>query len=836
MDQPTSRKSFFKVIRERWHMLLRSILHIWVKSQALPDVNGQMGAAKEKIVCYVMDEYELSSVLILDKVCEENGLSRPMHAIAGLEETEQRAYAVLRRLRGLLIRRPSTRRASDVLKRLVNFCNSDRSLDVLLVPVTIFVGRAPDKSAGLAKIIFAENWEVAGRTKRFFSTLINGRDTLVQFSRPISLQELTAEELGPARSLRKVSRILRMHFRRVKGAGIGPDLSHRRMMMGRIIKTPSVRKAIAEKARRTGISTEKATRLARKYALEIAADYSYRFIRIASIAIGWFTRKILRGVSMHNFDRVQNQALDNEIIYVPCHRSHLDYLLVSFLLHVNGFVAPHVAAGVNLNLPLVGPFLRGGGAFYLRRSFRSQKLYSAVFNEYVAAIIAQGVSIEYFVEGTRSRTGRLLTPKGGMLAMTVSGYLHSPVRPVTFLPVYIGYEQLMEGTTYTREMSGRSKKTEKLTDLFKVFGVLKNDYGEATVSFGRPIQLDHLLEKHDPNWRESSASGSEKVPWMNALIDELGHRIMTGINRAADVNPVNLLASTLLVTPRHSLGFSELLAQLELYRYLLMAGPYGGEITITEKAPQEIIDYAASLDLLVRIPNELGEIIALDGKKSVELTYFRNNAAHLFAIPSLVACCFLNQRQIERQQLRKIARAVFPFLKTELSMHWDEEGFQVAVHDNLELLVERGLLTMDNGGRSIRRAPDDSARAGQLNLLARCMLQTLERYYITTSVLARNGSGSLSRGQLEKLCILSAKRISRLYEIEAPEFYDRNLFRQFIGELRKLEILTNDLEGKLLFDERLDEISEHARFILRREIRWVIVRAVTDAVPEDSSE
>ena len=322
---------------------------------------------------------------------------------------------------------------------------------------------------------------------------------------------------------------------------------------------------------------------------------------------------------------------------------------------------------------------------------------------------------------------------------------------------------------------------------------------------------------------------------MNPLIDELGHRIMTGINHTADANPVNLLASTLLVTPRHSLGINELHEQLELYTALLTRGPFADDITVTSKSPSDIVDYCESLDLLVRVPNELGEIISLDKKKAVELTYFQNNSAHLFAVPSLIACCFINQRNIKLSQLHNIARAVCPFLTAELFLAWDEQEFINAVTQNVSLLTERGLLTIDEQSETISRAADDTDRAVQLNLLARCLLQTLERYYITTSVLSRNGPGALSRGQLERLCIFSAKRISRLYEIEAPEFYDRSLFRQFIGQMRHLEILTNDQEGKLMFGDRLAAFTDHARFILRREIRWVIVRAVTDAVPEEDT-
>ena len=518
----------------------------------------------------------------------------------------------------------------------------------------------------------------------------------------------------------------------------------------------------------------------------------------------------------------------------PAIAAILDYLLISFLLHENGFVPPHIAAGINLNLPFIGPFLRGGGAFFLRRTFRSQKLYSAVFNEYVSSIITRGVSIEYFVEGTRSRTGRLLQPKAGMLAMTVNSYLHSPVRPVVFLPVNIGHEQLMEGAVYTRELSGRTKKSEKLSDLFKVFGVLKNDYGTATVSFGEPVFLDQMLDNSDPHWRETTAPGSGKAPWLSTLINELGERIMTGINSAAVANPVNLIATALLATPKHSLGEKELQEQLSLYIKLLSKGPLADSITVTGKNPQEIIDYCGELMLLSKDPHALGQIICLQPNKAVELTYFRNNVAHLFAVPSLIACCFLNQREIEVQQLNTIVRAIYPFLKTELFLPFDGDAFASAIQNNIDLLTARGLLTHSEDGSKILRAPGDSDEAGQLGLLARCLLHTLERYYITIAVLARNGSATLSRGQLEKLCILTAQRISRLYEFEAPEFYDRSLFRQFISGLRELGILTNDREGKLLFDKRLDSISEHARFILRKEIRLLIVRSAAQAVPEET--
>nr|NIP19309.1 glycerol-3-phosphate 1-O-acyltransferase [Xanthomonadales bacterium]NIX14095.1 glycerol-3-phosphate 1-O-acyltransferase [Xanthomonadales bacterium] len=188
MTEQSPNRSGLAALKLRWHLALRGILHLWVKSRVLPDASGETGAEPGKPVCYVMDDYALSSILILDKCCERLALPRPLHPVNGLEQSEDRGYAVLKRLQGLFIRRPSTRRSSAVLKRLVEAHYADSELDVQLVPVTVFIGRAPDKSTGLAKILFAPNWEVAGRFRRLFSTLINGRQTLVQFSRPISLR------------------------------------------------------------------------------------------------------------------------------------------------------------------------------------------------------------------------------------------------------------------------------------------------------------------------------------------------------------------------------------------------------------------------------------------------------------------------------------------------------------------------------------------------------------------------------------------------------------------------------------------------------------------------
>ena len=816
-------------LKLHWYMVLRAILGLWVKPRIQADADGNIGVNDGKTVCYVLDSYALSSILILDKCAERQNLARPLLPVPGLPEGPARSYAVLKRLKGLFVRSTDPRSHSDMLQLLVEKTWAEPEMDIQLVPVTVLVGQRPSKDSGFTRVIFAENWEIGGRFRRFISTLVNGRKTFVQFSRPISLKDLAAEGLEPSVALRKVSRILRVHFKRVRTAAIGPDLSHRRTMVGKVVNSPTVRAAIEEKARRDKVTPEQARRQAEKYVREIAANYSYSFIIIVEAILSWFWTRIYNGIKLKHFESFQHQSLGHEVIYVPCHRSHLDYVLLSYLVHENGSVPPHIAAGINLNLPFVGSLLRRGGAFFLRRSFRSHKLYAAVFYEYLSIIQTQGVSIEYFIEGTRSRTGRLLPPKAGMLAMSVRSYLNAPVRPIMFQPVYIGYERLVEGDSYSKELSGKAKRSEKISDLGKIFGIARHNYGEAHVSLCEPIFLDDLLEQRDPQWQETLRKEAKRPDWLSAVIEELGQNIMTRINETADVNPVNLLALVLLGTPRHALGEKQLERQIELYHSFLSEKPTPKRVTVTPKSTGEIVAYGFQMKVLERHEHSLGDIISIKRDQAIGLTYFRNNVAHLMVLPSLIACCFLEHRNFLISHLHRFAIVTHPFLQAELYMPWDRREITKALDESIEQLVQHGLLVRNADGETLSRAQDNPEAVMQLKILAHSLLQTLHRYLITVSILARNGSGKLSRAELERLCINTAQRISMLHEFNSPEFYDKALFKGFIAQLRKSGYLSPNQDNRLVFDQRLEQISDDAKYILGEAIRQEIDRQTTDA-------
>ncbi|MBT8040144.1 MAG: glycerol-3-phosphate 1-O-acyltransferase PlsB [Xanthomonadales bacterium] len=831
METERPKIGFFKRLSLVWFRLMGAILQLWIRPTVLPAPFEDLELDPDKPICYVIDWYETTSLAILDKVCETLGLPRPRWPMQTEGVSEPRSYLAMRRKTGMIIRRPEVRRHSETLKRFVENVCEDRVDDIQLVPVTILIGRAPDKETGLAKIFFTESWEIGGRFWRFLNSIVNGRNTMVQFSDPISLATMAEEGLGPSRTLRKVSRILRVHFQRQRAAAIGPDLSHRRTVVEQVLRSPSVSTAIEDHARKEKVSRDKAAEAARAHAYEIAANYSYGLVRIVSFLLTWFWNRIYDGVEVRHFRSFKKQAPDYELIYVPCHRSHIDYLLLSYILYHRGFVPPHIAAGLNLNLPILGRVLRKGGAFFLRRSFRSNKLYSAVFHEYIAKIMSNGTAIEYFIEGTRSRTGRLLQPKGGMLSMTVRSYLRTRSRPVMFQPIYIGYEKLAEGKSYIAELSGEKKKKETWGDLLRARRVLKQQFGKVHVSFSEPIFLDDLLDRHDPNWRDSSLDSEEKPSWLTPLVNELGLGIMTGINLATHVNGINLLAVVLLTTRKLALGREELIDQLALYLDLVDQAAYSDRLTRTQRTPEQIIDYGIEMGVIEALENPLGDIIAVKSDQSILLTYFRNNIAHLAAVPSLVTSCFLNTDHMRIRDVRRIALAVYPFLKAELFLPWDYEGFLATVDGCIDWLLKHDLL-LQSEDETILRKPEGGTREDlQLRVMGHALLQTFERYYIVVAVLAKNGSGVLSRGELERLCILTAQRISQLNEFAAPEFYDRHQIRQFINLLVETSILRIE-DDKLEFNSVLQQINEDSKLVLSEEIRYNILRVAPQVIAE----
>jgi glycerol-3-phosphate O-acyltransferase len=804
------------------------ILAPWVRVSLHPPDIGARLVNREAPLCYVLEQRGASDLAVLQQVCQRERLPRPNGRLLPQLPGERRGWFSLTRRVGLW-RTRLDRRPPAALLELIEALRANPELDVLLVPAAAYWGRAPQKERSIIRLLLSENWSIGSRVGKFFTVLLNGRNTMVQLGEPVSLRGLLDLEADTALNGRRVARQLRGQLARARAARIGPDLSHRRTIVNGVLRTRAVRAAVAQMVREKPGTTRRAALLeARRYAYEIAANYSHAFVTFMSMLLSRLWTRLYDGVEFGHVETLHDVAEGTEIVYVPCHRSHMDYLLLSYAIYQRGYAIPHIAAGVNLNLPVVGRFLRKGGAFFIRRSFRGSSLYTVVFMQYLGAIMARGHSIEYFIEGGRSRTGRLLAPMTGMLSMTVRSYARNPRRPVVFVPVYFGYERIFEGQAYIGELSGKPKEKESVLGLLRALRRLRGRFGRVHVNLGEPIRLDQLLARHAPEWRRASREEQDKPRWVNPLVNELADTILRNINAAAAVTPVNLVALALLATPRHAMLEADLGRHLGMLQALLRAVPYSRRVTLTERTPQEIIDYALALQLVVRERQRIGDIVRMPPETAVLATYYRNNVLHLVALPSLIACGFIGNAELATEDIQRLAWRIYPYVAQELYLGWSEAELPQMVGRQLAALAGLGLLQPVPERDAWRRPAPSSAAAMQLSQLAQSTLQTIERYYLAVALLVRAGSGQVTQKALEERCHAMAQRMALLHGFYSPEFFDRSLFENFLDLLRARDVVRVDAEGRLTFDEVLVRVAADAELVLSEQIRHSILQVTHD--------
>lgn len=773
--------------------------------------------------CYVLPNQSVTDLAVVDEACKRHGLPRPLAGVAGTDE--EHAYFFLNRPEGFWGRR-SARHTSTRMQRLLEAARAGQTVDV--VPVTLFWGHQPDREQSMLRALFSENWSATSRLRKLMALLFYPNHILVQFSRPISLTELigTESDPGPAdprRQERKLLRLLRTHNTRQKRAILGPDLSHRRTLINTIVTSNGVMEAIETTAGDDTPAREQAIAKARAHANEIVSHQTYRVVRFFNVLLSWLWNRLYDGIDVHRIEQVKQLAEANEIVYVPCHRSHIDYLLLSYVLYHNGLTPPHIAAGRNLNLPVVGPLLRRAGAFFMRRSFQGDSLYRAVFDEYIHLMFVKGHSVEYFIEGGRSRTGRMLRPKAGMLSMTIRSLQRSADLPIQLQPVYIGYERIIEGATYLGELRGRAKKDESVFDVLGAIRALKGPYGRVSVSFGEPLDLADYLDGTLPGWRTPNEVGKAQF---SAAGSELARDLAIRINAAAAINPVNLLATAMLSAPRQTMETDQLLYQLELLATIAARTRIDGHATVAEHTPRDLLDHAAGVIGLRPQQHDFGELWRATDEESILLTYYRNNTVHAFVAPALAARLIARPGGASEADVSTLLAALQPCVETEFFVLLGEP--QTLARRCLEALIHTGLALQD--GNQYSAPPVASRQFVALTDLSRVVVPTLERFHIVNRLIeaAHRGEGPAMVGDLETTAAAVARRLSAVYGLNSPSFFDQSLFTAFLGTLRSQGLVT-------VTAGKVSEGEDHARFaalvaeLVDDDVQYQVAHAVAGA-------
>jgi len=622
------------------------------------------------------------------------------------------------------------RRGREYLREIV-ISEWSRSGEVYVVPLAVLRGHGyRRKESRLATLLYTVQ-EAPGEMKRFLSLVWNAGDASITVGKHVDLREFVGRyrDEGAERIVRRLARALQIFLHREERVVLGPTLLPKRVVCDIVVGEPEVREAVAQTARDTNKPEERVRRTAESYFHEMAASFHGSYFAFLVFVFNRLWRRMFKGLETHGLEKVIDCVKLHPVVLVPCHRSHFDYLILSYIFHINHLSPPHIAAGINLSFWPLGPLFRGAGAYFIRRSFGDDVVYKAVFRSYMKFLIREGYTQEFFIEGGRSRSGKLLTPKLGMLSAIVNAFVDGARRDLYLVPVSIHYGRVVEEQSYSRELSGGEKEKESLSALLRARSVLRQTYGAVSVSFADPISLNELLGDGRERMRRDTPEVEEEK---RRFTQKLGLRLLREINGVTVAGSTSVSATVLLSSSRAAWRYRAFLplAQ-ELVRLLRHRGV---EFTpALERNQRNFLESLAFLEysgLVRRL--EGGQVIEVPIEKRVNLDFYKNNTIHFFLVPALLL-----------QVLRSGARgaAIVDELRSWLDLYrWEfplpeKDKLRAEIDDLLAFFRREHVLASDDTPQ-----PDHP----MVRALSRVVDNFHEAYWITAEAIERMEQGGMS--------------------------------------------------------------------------------------------
>ncbi len=686
---------------------------------------------------------------------------------------------------------------ADTLQHLIEIQkNSDKP--VYIIPKMMFWNMNPERTRTiLASSATGDRGIITG----FLIKLKSRTPSFIHLSAPISLKDEIAG--ASSKDTKFLARLIRNKiletYSSEKRCVLGPVIKSNDEMMEKVLSHKNIYSAIDELTRDEKIPEKKLRKNAYKYYREIAADFSILYVKYFEKIISIVFKRIFDGIHYDpdQLRKIREAAGRGPLIVVPSHKSHMDYLIVSSIFFINKINPPHILAGSNLMFFPMGKIFRRSGAFFMRRSFKGMKLYTAVFKQYVRTLVNEGYSIEFFIEGGRTRSGKIMFPKLGMLKYLIESVEEGYNKDLIFAPITINYNRILEESSYHHEHKGGKKTAETASSLVKSGGLLRREYGSVHVEFNEPVSYLEIKKKLKP--------GVDITP-------AVGRYIAGKISDIVLVTPVSLITSAILFSPEK--GFSEIILKenmMLLHDYLTYMGVKQSEILTHERDYDDMLNYVLnsfSRDHIIKKlgPEKLaslqghdpGNYFIINDESRERINFYKNSIIHFFLPLSFVAIAIVNFQIKNRVSMKKI-RAEYKFLTELFSREFiypeSMDDPEKTIRAHLKYLKKLSLISATGETVTVK-----NGKAPILRFFAEIMQDFFESYYVAINTVIEGGRGSYGKkdiiNEMKKMgAAFHATGIIKLVEsISVSNFSNAINYMESAGMITRAEGKTDLIE------------------------------------------
>jgi glycerol-3-phosphate O-acyltransferase len=657
---------------------------------------------------------------------------------------------------------------------------TQREMDrpIFIVPQLILYEKSPEREPSLLRDILFGFKDNPGYVRKIALFFRHNRRAFIDFGKPLNLQAYLGSQSESRSTAEMASEIQQMLIESIdtqKRVVLGPIMKSRLQFKERVLMSQEIAGTIEKMAGREKRQSKRLKRKAGDYFDEIAADYNFHYIQLFQVALTWFWKKLFEGIDVKSeeFAVLREWARKGPIIYVPSHKSHIDYLVINYVLYQHHMHIPRVAAGKNLAFWPMGHIFRKSGAFFIRRSFKGAKLYAKVFSGYVKALLEEGHPLEFFIEGGRSRSGKLILPKIGFLSILIEAFKEGYCKDLVFVSASISYDRILEEKSYLREIGGEAKEKESFMQVLKARHFLKRRYGKIYLRFGQPLSFREYIG------REGEARGE--------VHRHLAFHLIQSINAVTLVTPLSLVASAILTKHRRGFYFSEFMNSVSaLLGHVHRLGiPTASTLESPEKAIRETLSLLISWKVLNSLEEITGEekFYYVEEEKKRELEYYKNGIIHFFISHAFVALSLLSGSEEAKTEESVLEDYTFmsDLLQKEFVYDRQKEKREI-VDQATAYFMDAGFITRNGPGKGFTLTKLGFDR---LPLWAGLAKTFLESYWVASKALLKGETGNQKRNELLKSMTLIGVRFQKLGLIDHGEAVSQITFKnalQFFSE------------------------------------------------------